>query len=349
MIPGGAGTKSGADWDNAWSITEFSSWWTGTVTAGDLVYVYSGTYDAGGDLSSTYAGSNTNAIKVIGVSNQGSLTPAQGTDRPLIINTYFNTPGSTVLKNLRVQSDRTSSVAVLLDSYSMAFNCDFICNSLDNSLTTNRAIDLYPYSSIYNCYVQSSSTGVYLSNSSAKIESCFVDSYDGNTQYGIYWGVNSTTMKNTIIKGFLYGIRSGITTGGSSLFKNNTIDCSSRSGTYGFYLDGDLISNFFINNIIVNSDYGIYANSTFVDDSNVFDYNNFYNVTTKYTNLNAGAHDTEINPQFVDSANDNYSVGANMKAKGYPNLIQGSASYSYTDLGAIQRKESGESISITIQ
>lgn len=82
--------------------------------------------------------------------------------------------------------------------------------------------------------------------------------------------------------------------------------------------------------------------------------NNFYlNTSGKYnpSGLDAvgvSVNESTVDPQFVDAAGGDFSVGANLAAKGYPlagtlPVGQYSATYSYVDIGAAQRQASSGS------
>ena len=73
------------------------------------------------------------------------------------------------------------------------------------------------------------------------------------------------------------------------------------------------------------------------------DFNNFYNNTANYEAVSAGANDLNVDPQYTNAAGADWSVGTNVKAKGFPGagaaVIRKSATYSYVDIGAAQREE----------
>lgn len=69
------------------------------------------------------------------------------------------------------------------------------------------------------------------------------------------------------------------------------------------------------------------------------DYNDLYNNTSNYSNISAGAHDLALNPQYTNASGGDYSVGTNLRAKGFPGTIRGSSTTSYVDMGTAQRQE----------
>ncbi len=101
------------------------------------------------------------------------------------------------------------------------------------------------------------------------------------------------------------------------------------------------------NNIISNNGgYGlsISAGSTAANDALklLVDYNDYFtNTSGNYQNISAGANDQTLDPQYTNASGGDYSIGTNLKAKGFPSLIKKSATTSYQDIGAAQRQEAG--------
>ena len=76
-----------------------------------------------------------------------------------------------------------------------------------------------------------------------------------------------------------------------------------------------------------------------------FDYNNAYldgGSGGLYSGISAGPHDTNLDPQFTNPATNDFSIGTNLKAKGFgiTPLISGQTT-SYVDIGGAQRQETG--------
>jgi hypothetical protein len=98
-----------------------------------------------------------------------------------------------------------------------------------------------------------------------------------------------------------------------------------------------------LNNNLIYWDTGI---SRTVDTaySNYVDYNNFYDsVTADRNNVAAGVNDISVDPQFVDEGGNDFRVGENLKAKGWPGSFANQGAnvdcIGYTDIGAVQRIE----------
>jgi len=122
---------------------------------------------------------------------------------------------------------------------------------------------------------------------------------------------------------------------------NNTIDGNGGDGIADL---GSWRVAIFNNVMSNNTGYGISGDSGVMPC--LCDYNDFYNNTAgAQLNVPAGANDLALDPQYTDAANNDFSIGTNLKAKGFP--IGGSrkvganqsGTYSYVDMGASQRAE----------
>jgi hypothetical protein len=73
----------------------------------------------------------------------------------------------------------------------------------------------------------------------------------------------------------------------------------------------------------------------------ICDFNNFYNNTSGARNgISAGANDMAVDPQYVATGSENYAIGTNLKAKGFPVMpIMGTPTTGYVDIGGVQRRE----------
>ncbi len=150
------------------------------------------------------------------------------------------------------------------------------------------------------------------------------------------------------------GLNMGTTAGsGTCVIVNNTFDANGTSGCLisdnsGAALQRALILNNIFSN---NSAYGLSINGgTSVADARliangvVIAGNNFFNNTSgKYnpTTLGISENETTVDPQYTNAAGGDFSIGANLKATGFPQtFVSGfSATRSYMDPGAAQRQE----------
>lgn len=108
----------------------------------------------------------------------------------------------------------------------------------------------------------------------------------------------------------------------------------------------------FNNNFTGNGGYGINAAAS--SNPSFLDYNNFgtggtANTSGSMANLTAGSNDLAVDPGYTNQANDDYSVGTNVKALGFPNSTRNiganptNGTKTYVDVGAAQRQEAASS------
>lgn len=132
--------------------------------------------------------------------------------------------------------------------------------------------------------------------------------------------------------------------GGKTHISNNTIDGNTGAATDGFETTTPSAGKVVTNNIFSNNgNYGVNATD---GDSAYSDYNDFFgNVTAARINFPTGDNDSTADPTFTDAANDDFSIGTNLKALGIPNA--GNSAWpltdGYTDIGAAQRQEAASS------
>lgn len=161
------------------------------------------------------------------------------------------------------------------------------------------------------------------------IYGCFIKGWRGD---GIYVANMCTIRDNIVIDCKVRGIEviDG-TDGFPHSIIGNTINGNTGSGIY-LTVSGAIARTVIFNNIITdNGAYGIdcVVNTTALNDRLIrgkFDYNNFGTGATANTsgarnNHSAGAHDVALDPQFTNTATDDYSVGTNMKAEGFPSAF----------------------------
>ncbi len=141
---------------------------------------------------------------------------------------------------------------------------------------------------------------------------------------------------------------------GGYLIAGNTIDSCTASGI-DVTVDGvDLGNMLVVNNILSNNGgYGLKFSNVAHTAAYLSAYqivvtgNNTYNNTSgAYLPASYGTNDPGLNPTYTSASGGDFSIGTNLKAKGYPlggTLPVGttSSTYSYVDPGAAQRQEAG--------
>lgn len=119
-----------------------------------------------------------------------------------------------------------------------------------------------------------------------------------------------------------------------SEIKNNQI---SNNGALGLNFSGSGITNLILQSLFVR-----------IRNNNI--YNNTSGAIT--SGITIDENTTTLNPTYTSAAGNDYSIGTNTEAKGYPlggTLPVGrSSTYSYVDPGAAQRQEAGGSTIIVV-
>ena len=134
------------------------------------------------------------------------------------------------------------------------------------------------------------------------------------------------------------------------LIAHNTFDANTGDGlevANDLVTPADVLNNIFSN----NGGYGLKfssgsATADYISGSGwIVDCNDTYNNTSGgYLPASYGTNDPGTNPTYKNASGGDFSIGTNLKAKGYPiggSLYVGrtSATYSYVDPGAAQRQE----------
>jgi parallel beta-helix repeat protein len=321
----GAGDKSGSSWANAMGYSEWETDAEGSAEAGDLYWVYKGTYTLTSDFTSGQDGLSTSTIRMLGCSDQGTPpTEATGTNRPWIAggSYYFALDDYSDIFNIKAEG--TGPWVLKADYGSVIGNCYAINSSgtadrtsiyrygtgartinCESISTNGRAITNFRGEAIIGCNMHDSKVGCKISDNHYGVFFCLIDtcitgiyieSYDEaiilcNTIYNSTTGISATDSKKAIIFG----------------------------------------------NIINSCTTGL--SWTTEQKSNYFDYNDYYNNTSNMVNVSTGTNSIFLDPTFTDAPNGNFTVGTNMKAKGFPGAFPGGLSTGYLDIGAVQRIE----------
>lgn len=302
----GAGAKNGSDWDNAYDHATFQSTMTSKV-AGDIMYIYSGTYTASSNHTFWNDGTNTDHIHLVGISDQDLMTEAQGDDRPLFeMGTYaFDCDNYWTWKNLRINAGvTTGDRKIRCDTDGIVINCKITVASTNTSHyafyfggTGGTLID----TEISNPLAR----GVY--GNGFLCQFCYIHDC---AVYGIYAGGGAYTFLNSIFDTCGTGIY--MVGGSNRLLANTFYNCTTA-------IDGQTgTDHVIINNTISSCTTGISYTSD-PGDSTVVDYNNFYNNTADVSNISKGANTVAVDPSFVDAPNGNFALqaGSGLKEAGW--------------------------------
>jgi hypothetical protein len=194
---------------------------------------------------------------------------------------------------------------------------------------------------------------------------CYVKSCGS---HGIFWGAGAGSVFGNLVQGNILAANGGDglhfagtqTTLGRSGVRviGNTFDANTGDGVeFAAALTANPLRASAINNNIIsnNGGYGIRFSGASISDVGLYadglqmSSNCFYANTSGQSNLTmtlCAENTVTTDPTFANAASDNYEIGTNLKALGYPiggTLKVGavSATDSYVDIGAAQREEAG--------
>ena len=330
----GDGTKAGNDWANAMDEAAFETHVEASAVAGDIYYFLDGDYDwSARSVISVLDGTVDAYISLIGVSATDYTESGRGSsNRPNF--TMGNTPWSFdnfwSMRNFIVDSDWDD--AIDMDT---------------GALLQNISLTQTPPASI--------STAFNVGTTSSIIDCDAISDGDGSVGIAVYVGATDFVM-GCYFKNFSIGVN---TVGGDShtIINNVFVDCRKGILTSGLSVNNRVINNTFIGNdsaegidASTGNDMWVIYNNIFKDYTSGLDWadipstivndnNDFYSCTSTGVNITIGANSITADPEFPGSGD--YSVGTNLKARGFPSTFLGigSGTTSYLDIGAVQRVE----------
>lgn len=303
--PAGAGDNSGDSWANAMAASDFYTS-VASASAGDIYWVYSGTYTLTANLFLSSGGTEAAHVHVAGCEDQATPpTPATGDNRPLFIaGSYtFRYGDSFTLENVRV-SCTNGDGAYAYSSSNISRNCKFMqSTSGQPAATCGGAGNIYegcefvPPSNHVGCEGSSSSA--------ARFVGCL---FNGGT-YGLYVpGFYAVVIDCIFDTCSSYGIY--LTTGNyATVINSNFYDCD--KGIYVTNGAAPLVLNCTFTD---STTYGLDATGT----DSLSDYNNFYNNGGDRNNWAVGDNDTSNDPEFTNAAGGDFSwaSGGNLEGAG---------------------------------
>lgn len=170
---------------------------------------------------------------------------------------------------------------------------------------------------LFNCEIDLNGVGV--SNPAAIYGTGNYVHDNGGNGMTITNVVNCALYNNIVESNSGHGIQMGASHG---IIANNTIYGNTGASSDGLIFTTVGPSYCLVNNIFAsNGRDGLRATD---GDSIKNDYNCFFgNGGAARTNVPAGDHDVTTDPQFVDAANGDFSIGTNLRAAGFPGLFPG--------------------------
>lgn len=305
----------------------FEAW-----TDGNDGWIKAGTYTPGATIDIINSGTSAEIMTLTGYNaTRGDITTYDNTNNPLIAmeaNVFFFN-NFWRLKNINITTTHASGFN--LSGGSAAINCK--STNSGNSASQAFRIDGTAYLSkliaceavnasgiavshnntggclIYGCYIHDSTVGIRYAQTNTQVINTIVDTC-ATAITSVAGGINPVLINNT-----LYGAETPTGTGinlGTPTEEMSTV----------------------INNIIYGFTTGVTAAAA--NDNTFFDYNNFFNCTTDRTNVTAGPHDFDTNPNFTDASGGDFSVGSAMNDTAYPGAFPGGLTTSVMAVGAAQ-------------
>jgi len=295
----GAGSKTGADWDNAYGLAEWVSFMTGSASSGDIIYVAGGTYTLTGNLSANRSGQDGNGINCIGVVSGTTAEPptsadyADGTDRPLIDAGSYSVGHAMYWMWRNFRFTLNTSLGISPGASVIFANC-LINNAASSCYGVTISYSGYPHY-FFDTEITCSSGGGINAGDRVMINNCYLHDFTGHA-------VNSTMDPITVIDSIIDTCNSGIVlAAGSNLIMGNTFyGCTTavNGGTYG--------NNIIVNNAVCSCTDGLKFSSAV--NQFVVDYNNYYGNTTDVTNITKGGNALAVDPGFTDAAGGDFSL-----------------------------------------
>lgn len=323
-----------------------SPWWV----PGNTFWVKAGTYTHTSYYSNVITAVSTAPVYVIGYNTTRGDNP-EGNARPFIRSDsgyrYWLTSGYLRFYNIETMSKGYVALWYAQGENYYFNNCTFRFGDGDNA-----AVPVAPQSTYIKCSFIGAGNRISeipIGYTIYRFISCYFENFDtaikqdgGNSDRNLFIG-NVFNNCNIGIKTYNYDYNTII---------NNTFYNVDQP------FDGGTGSNHFIyGNIVSSSTYGFsFSTSVMHINKSIVGGNNFWNCTSSYTGISPTFYrdaydrfgDTLLDPQFTDTATNDFSVGTNMKAA---NKLGGTPPYvgytNYLDLGAVQRLEQETGSTIT--
>lgn len=317
------------------------------LQGGNTVYVKaSGDIPLGESVSVATSASPSNPINIIGYSST-ILDAPTGDSRPRFNHTttndlfgdYYNQEnirhvgtGTTVLntgvgsrlKNVKFQNGSAAAqrIAVTLGASSKS-------SYIEATSSVGIAVNFGGVggANLSKSYVHESSNCIFMATADDNVVSETLLSVCNST--GI--GMGSTSAHHTIIYNTIAGTMSIAGT-----------DATKSAGLW--FGTGNSINHIIYGNIFYGWGTAIKASSSTFLIASVIDRNNFFN---NNQNISTGtvlnSSNFYVDPQFTDVIHEDFRIGTNLKALGFPEGFGASPTVSYIDIGAVQRQEQGSS------
>jgi hypothetical protein len=241
-------------------------------------------------------------------------------------------------------SDKTNANGIRAGStnFFLAINCIFgdITNSLGTGvyLESTGSHGILIDSEIGYTTTNLGGTGIGIrSVGTVDVHGCWIhDNYSGFSNSGnssSSWQVYSSLIMNNQTNGVNLSLGAGLLYG-----------CTIHGNNVGLKVHSVSSRLITMNNLFSNNVTGVDAPSGQEKFILGVNHNNYYNNTTDRVNFPIGPEDTCLNPQYVNPGGNNFMVGTNLRATGFPAASRGiganqNLTNSFVDIGAAQRQE----------
>ena len=212
---------------------------------------------------------------------------------------------------------------------------------------SSATLDLTTNSIVIGCHLHTGTSGAR--GIDVHINGVVIGNYvTGHDDYPIKLGDLPCCLFNLVEGGGGGGIL--LDGSGQAVVMNNTSVGDSTASVAGIRFDTNAVRNVILSNIIKDWDGTSAVGLEYAGAGTaiVAGYNNFHNNTTDITDediaggLDLTSNDTTTDPTFTNAAGQDYRVGTNAQADGYPMTMKGATSTtSAIDVGCSQRVEAG--------
>jgi hypothetical protein len=246
-------------------------------------------------------------------------------------------------RNLQFEASTAAEVRYALHAFSSSpdfqvFNCKFVGSGLSQGIKIDSGSGAATAVAVIDCSFQNVSIGIDADGGALDVHGCY---FNGST---VAIDIDSSATAWCVMGCVMGGNQRGIRVSNSN--KSGTLcGCTiNNSSVAGLDILSKTSQLVVINNIFSNCAIGVNAISGQEKFIHGIDFNNYYNNGTDRANFPIGPNDLALNPQYVNASANNYMIGTNLRAKGFPSASMGiganqGITNSFVDIGAAQRQE----------
>ena len=349
----GAGLKDGSSPANAFDATGFYAQVGIASSNQDIFYVEQGNYTQTNNI--TFEGSNTTTgiggRKIVGVTDINTLEIPQTQDEmPKFIGGayYIVARNLLMIENIFITNSATRSLYVTVDLGNQKgvslYNVQVV--NTQNSGATVYALfcgSSHDTVFVFGCYFEVDLAGVgsvaCYGDNTLKAHRCSVKGafgYRASSSHQLTECIANVS-RTAVVGGYPFNILN--CTFHTTSTTEPLISCTGTDipylsianifsgGNYAYVFPSSLGDNFRVNSFFTNNNFNGQASGKMSFDNGVTEDDSFLRDSF------------ELDPQFTDPSNGDFSIGENLKAKGFPSAFPDGINTSYLDIGAVQRQE----------